>query len=692
MSRTLDATLLAKMNSGNYNAVIRAWSVFEGARVTELEVTYFRLHLDSLEIHVTSYDTSEPEICLERGITTAGTEYTIFSSIYYVERYKYHLGIYTLYCHALYPGQSRFTIAAGMTYEDVIDTVTETFRTAVYIGAPAWKAYNFMQAGMALTLNDMSALYPLMKAKYLIYVTDYDFDSLRWFSAADALAQATEWTFTTHGHDLVYPDREYRRFFWRDETDTIHYSDGSTYPLHNLGYLESTASAPAFTSPTNPHNFMIGTVMRIGTNLKYLTGDAATIDGTKVILDVEEVFNPKESPSWYMDLHSFQFFNNTEGGGIDPSTNISVIYTSLNTSTFDGLLTSTDNNIQQAMETLDDICKKTHTWTRAQFIDGSLDEIHLRVQGMATQSVDIQTWENSSGTVMAGIDRYGRIYSSLGTSTTNLFLGKLTGNSTNSGTYNIGIGEYAMQFLTSGTQNFAFGQYALWYLTTGAKNTAIGGGALATLTTTSYNTGIGNSAAASTTGEMNTAIGAYSYAGVAGSTTGNNNTCVGMASGYVLSTGSYNTLVGAYAGTNLGVASYNIFFGNYAGSNQTTPTGLWIIDGIARASAAAEKTDSIVYGQMAVAPADQTLRFNASVGIMVDPVKKLQVLGGIACGGDQGGLASYVTLTNVFSEGISTGVGNILMCGTTNRTNTGFVKIFAGINARFIPYWTTVTG
>lgn len=60
--------------------------------------------------------------------------------------------------------------------------------------------------------------------------------------------------------------------------------------------------------------------------------------------------------------------------------------------------------------------------------------------------------------------------------------------------------------------------------------------------------------------------------------------------------------------------------------------------------------------------------------------------------GDVGGVASTVSITNVVNESISTGVGSIKTAGTTARTNTGWLKINNGTSARYIPYFTTITG
>lgn len=61
--------------------------------------------------------------------------------------------------------------------------------------------------------------------------------------------------------------------------------------------------------------------------------------------------------------------------------------------------------------------------------------------------------------------------------------------------------------------------------------------------------------------------------------------------------------------------------------------------------------------------------------------------------GDAGGAASTTTFTNVVNASAnSTGVGSVKMKGATSRDSAGFIKIFVGTTAYYIPYWSAVTG
>ena len=60
-------------------------------------------------------------------------------------------------------------------------------------------------------------------------------------------------------------------------------------------------------------------------------------------------------------------------------------------------------------------------------------------------------------------------------------------------------------------------------------------------------------------------------------------------------------------------------------------------------------------------------------------------------GGDTVGEAGTIGLTNTTS-GVSTGAGSVKMNGATARDSTGWLKIMDGTTAKYIPFWTTITG
>ena len=61
--------------------------------------------------------------------------------------------------------------------------------------------------------------------------------------------------------------------------------------------------------------------------------------------------------------------------------------------------------------------------------------------------------------------------------------------------------------------------------------------------------------------------------------------------------------------------------------------------------------------------------------------------------GDTGGVANMVGFTDVTNTAAnSTGTGTVKMKGATNRDSAGFVKIYIGTTAYWVPVWSAITG
>jgi hypothetical protein len=172
----------------------------------------------------------------------------------------------------------------------------------------------------------------------------------------------------------------------------------------------------------------------------------------------------------------------------------------------------------------------------------------------------------------------------------NVFLGKSSGNLTQTGTNNSSIGTNSMVANTTGSRNIAVGGATLYQNLTGNDNVAIGYYAVATATNRTGLVGIGTNAQLNTTGAANTAIGYGSQQGTAGQSSGGSNTSVGYASLNQVTTGFQNVAIGesalfastigasnvaigksALAGNSTG--SSNVAVGEYAGLANTTGSG-----------------------------------------------------------------------------------------------------------------------
>jgi len=204
----------------------------------------------------------------------------------------------------------------------------------------------------------------MLKQKYLIYACDNGSDQIRFKAVATDADGSADHTlrlglFEEYGIDVA----TYRRFLYRDEAGTVHYDGNATDPLWNLGYLESTASPP-----TSNVSFPL-TLKPIAPHLKYLSFDefAFTFENyphTNILSDsrnmqVTEEFDTEfKELGWRILLNTYDWSKGTEGGALPGTIEAAAPFTPLNTSHFDTILSSNDNNIQAAMDTIDD---HTHT-------------------------------------------------------------------------------------------------------------------------------------------------------------------------------------------------------------------------------------------------------------------------------------------------------------------------------------------
>ena len=146
----------------------------------------------------------------------------------------------------------------------------------------------------------------------------------------------------------------------------------------------------------------------------------------------------------------------------------------------------------------------------------------------------------------------------------------------------------------------------------GYANTFLGFQAGYENTSGNFNTFLGYSTAwKNTTGGGNVFVG--SYAGNI-NTGGSGNVFLGRSAGVYNQTGNYNVFLGRNAGYNNQTGSRNICLGYYAGS-KVTGSDILIIDNRVRTSNADEQAKAILYGTMADAPANQTLKINAATTV-----------------------------------------------------------------------------
>lgn len=231
-------------------------------------------------------------------------------------------------------------------------------------------------------------------------------------------------------------------------------------------------------------------------------------------------------------------------------------------------------------------------------------------------------FNNDEATKNVGIGYHAGYYNDITggglNGTRNVYIGYEAGSGSgfsNKGYYNLAVGYRALFSNTTGTQNVAVGTGALYENTEGYNNFALGSSALQNNTTGDNNVAISVGAMFyNSLGNYNVAIGYQSAGfGAGGVNSFWETTIIGARANYSNTTGQHNVIIGFNSGYSLTNGHENIFIGYKSGYRQTTNDNLLIIDDRIRADAATEITNAIMYGVMAAAPADQSLRINAEI-------------------------------------------------------------------------------
>ncbi len=142
-----------------------------------------------------------------------------------------------------------------------------------------------------------------------------------------------------------------RRYLSRDENKSVRYAGDITDPIHNLGFLESTAALPTFYSQRQPIS------MQLPINLNYQSGDYFYVDESYQLYPVEvtEVFDPSKQPGWFVQVEQLHYFENTAGGALPSTIERVAPYTPLVTANFNNNLDSTINNLQAFADAVDNM-------------------------------------------------------------------------------------------------------------------------------------------------------------------------------------------------------------------------------------------------------------------------------------------------------------------------------------------------
>ena len=226
--RSLNATLLTAMNSGQYDPyfLVTIQDTLGGNVLFTAQPTGYEL--SDLELTVTVqmpafmdvpfYRTS---VVLTRGVTVLGSQYTLSTSTFRIISSIWDGNFQTFRCHLI--PRVFYSASGDQTYQAVITAFCSTFgKTAVFLtpGA-AWLNYQFLPTGKTLTLNNAQTFFQELKRKYFIFACDNGSDQILFYTAFTHVA-SPQYSITGYRFDVDYNVDQRRQYIWRDENETVH--------------------------------------------------------------------------------------------------------------------------------------------------------------------------------------------------------------------------------------------------------------------------------------------------------------------------------------------------------------------------------------------------------------------------------------------------------------------------------------
>lgn len=360
MPRTLDPILEAALDSGAYEAVFEA-DIYSGVDLNfSFPITGFKL--TGIDLEVTGYreggfSGDETEIILKRGVKIDGVNYTLNTSKYFI-RYMSSDRRTELNIKATLLPEKTVTLNGNDTYENVINAFCQAIGRDYELKDPsaAYWQYIFLPTGKQVILNDAMRFLPLLKQKYLIKAHDAGNGVIRFYKLENN--STAEITLSVENTAIKFINDQaltYRQFLWKDENQTVHYSTNFVdSPLHNLGYIESTANPPLSNPMGGSSTDIVTPVVLTHTESDQISLQTLSL-GTIGFFEIIETLDLKNNPPWTNNYKRERIFSNTEGGAVPSTIERVSNYTPLNTSTFNNNLDTTINNLQALAEAVDDL-------------------------------------------------------------------------------------------------------------------------------------------------------------------------------------------------------------------------------------------------------------------------------------------------------------------------------------------------
>lgn len=358
--RTLDPALENALDSGTYLPFFEVSIYHPFHPAQDVQPVYFRLDDTTMQVRYPKTTTDlfedvepqEIQIILTRGVTAQDTNYIIWTSSFYVTSGSWD-GYYQTVQAALLPDRP-FETPGDVTYRQVIEAVCAEYdKTAVFKNpSAAWLDYQFLADEKTLKLKKASQFFTLLRQKYLIAVCDNGNDEILFGEVAlNPGPAAYSAPCTRASISTAWIER---KFVWRTETGAYGFGGGDGR-IWNLGFLPSGSQIPSLW-----HSNPLWSFRALTPHLKYQTLDvinAQADPGISVdfVARVIETFDPSKSPAWFIELQNFNWAEvATEGGDVPTNVEEAAPYMPLDTSSFENILSSDTNNVQTAMEELDD--------------------------------------------------------------------------------------------------------------------------------------------------------------------------------------------------------------------------------------------------------------------------------------------------------------------------------------------------
>lgn len=367
MPRTIDPILKTAADNGLAGDAFMIGYIYVGnSLVNTGEITKYKLTGTTLEYTMYTgglINDDADRMSLSRGLTIAGIQYPVTTSKFFIRKKQILENGLTNFEGTIFP-KTRIEIAADDTYENVITafcTAVDFYgKTAVFNEPSAdWLDYQFYPAGKYLLLNDAQNFLNVLAQKYFIFACDNGNEEILFYTPEDFNADG-DFTITAEKYSLQLQMTRYKNFIWRDENASL-YETGSPYedkPIHNLGYLESTASPPS-TGHYNANSCQEESVFIFPMNFERMDADWLKIIFPDMIQSFqcifEEIFPYKDAPRWAQIARSLVPLQNTEGGALPSTIERVAAYTPLVTTYFDNNLDPSVNNLQALAEAVDEL-------------------------------------------------------------------------------------------------------------------------------------------------------------------------------------------------------------------------------------------------------------------------------------------------------------------------------------------------